>query len=541
MAEETNKPVYEQNTQGGTLPAGTDGNPLLPNMSVTRDPPQKEVTGKQSMLFQPSNTAVMAGVVGIGGWDSCAWTDWTRGTSLPGPYNNPSPMLTSYSINGIPTAWPGQYTYFRKILNDPTIRFVRMLAYAPVLASQWSIQASKNAPKEAHDLIYTMFDSLRAQYLDDALRGVDYGWAPFEQVFTYVSEGPYAGSFWLKKLKALLHDVTTLYVTKDNDLAGFNNNGDTVDLVKSLLYTHDGESGNLYGRGRCNNLLLVLPWWNDANEGALRYDRKIAGVFMVCHYPPGQSIGRRGTLQENWEIAKELLEAVEAGRPIAVCNEFAGEMMDNYLANISMADRTRWKLELLEDNGSRQPGFGDRLAYLDRQKARGWLVPERSAFEAQKSGSKADSESHGDILLVQGNVINEALVNILNGSPIEFNSPVNNVLRVNYGPKAVGTVKLVFESLSDDKKKFIREIAAEVIRGDPNFLSRVSDVRQVFEQAGLPTPSDPLDNKELLVELDGMVAKRVETTGPSPGDGGEEGRKTLSRLRTGLNGHMHGL
>ncbi len=522
---------------GGYLP-GNAGAVPDPNTAIKQDPPTGEVTKKQAMLFQPTNAAVMAGVVGVGGWDSCAWGDWQRNGSLPGPHACGTPgLFTNAGINGLPTAWPGQYTYFRRILNDPTIRYVRTLAYAPILASKWSVKACKDAPAGAADLIYEMFESLRLQYFDDAVRGIDYGWAPFEQVFTLVESGPHVGSFWLSRLKALLHDVTSIYLTPEGTFAGFNNNGNVVDPVKSLLYTYDGESGNLYGRGRCMNMLEVVPWWRDANEGALRYDRKIAGVFMICHYPPGQSIDRTGKLVENWVIAQQMLDSVSAGKPIAVCNEFAGEMEDRFLTNISTADRTRWKIELLEDNGSRQPGFGDRLAYLDRQKARGWQLSERSAFEAQKSGSRADSESHGDIIVIQGNIIKHALTQLANGSPIQMNSPVNNVLRMNYGEKAVGTVKLMSESISEDQKAFIRSIATEVLAGDPNLLGSVSDIGQVFEQAGLPVPSDPLTSQELSVKMDGMVAKRVATKGSGPGSPNPSQKKTLSRISEFLEKH----
>ncbi len=525
---------------GGYLP-GNAGAVPDPNVSIKQDPPTGEETKKQAMLFQPTNAAVMAGVVGVGGWDSCAWADWQRNGSLPGPHSCGTPgLFTNAGINGLPTAWPGQYTYFRRILNDPSIRFVRMLAYAPILASKWSVKACKDAPKEAADAIFTMFDSLRLQFFDDAVRGMDYGWAPFEQVFEMVEAGPNAGMFWLSKLKPLLHDVTTIYLTGNGAFAGFNNNGNVVDPVKSLLYTYDGESGNLYGRGRCMNMLEIVPWWRDANEGALRYDRKIAGVFMICHYPPGQSIDRQGNLVENWVIAQQMLDSVSAGKPIAVCNEFAGEMEDRFLTNISMADRTRWKIELLEDNGSRQPGFGDRLAYLDRQKARGWLVPERSAFEAQKSGSKADSESHGDIILVQANVQKQVLAQLINGSPIQMNSAINNVLRMNWGDKALGTVKIIPEDISEDQKAFIRQVAADVLSGDPNLLGSVSDINQVFEQAGLPSPSDPLSSSELAVKMDGMVAKRVAVKGAGPGKPNPTQKKTLSRIAEFLE-TQHGM
>lgn len=527
------------NPRLGELPGARS---VVPTPNVTTNTPATgEDTKRQAMLFQPSNAAVMAGVVGLGGWDSCAWGDWIRPQdTLTGPYTGSCPapgIFTNFSINGLPTAWPGQYTFFRKILNDPSIRFVRELALAPILATKWAFRATKDSPPEAADVIREMFESLLPFFLDDVIRGVDYGWAGFEQVFDTMPRGRYKGAFWLKKLKSLMPDITTIYVDNFNEFAGFNNNGTPVDPVKCLLYTYDGESGNLYGRGRCYNLLEVVPWWRDANDGAARYDRKIAGVFLICHYPPGQSIDRNGVLTENWKIAQAMLDSVSAGKPIAVCNEFAGEMeqtASGFLQNVAIADRTRWKFELLEDKGSRQPGFSDRLAYLDRQKARAYLTPERSAFEAQKSGSRADSESHGGIILTGANYINARLALLLNGSQMVTNSPINNILRMNWGDDAVGTVTAVPEDMNEEKKKFLREISKVLLGEAPELTGKISSLNTMFEQAGFPQPSDPLTDGDLTADLGDMMIKRVAKTSAGAGEGDGV---TMSRIRRYFDDH----
>ena len=496
----------------------------------TKDkPPLGDSTSRQAMLFEPSNAAVMTGIVGLGlngGYDS-NWDWYRRNTdSHSGPPSTPAPgMFSEFSIGGLPVAWPGMYSYFRRILNDPTVRYVRALALAPILATQWSVKAGDKAPGEAREAIDEMIQAIRPQFLDDAVRAIDYGWAGFEQCFEMVD-----GLFYLTKLKALIHDLTSIYVENNGQFAGFNNNGTLIDPVKALLHTYDGESGNLYGRGRCNNLLEVCPWWRDANEGAARYDRKIAGVFLIIHYPPGQSVDKDGKVTENHIIAKKMLDAAAAGKPMAVCNEFAGEMENTYLTNISMADRTRWKIELLEDKGSRQPGFGDRLAYLDRQKARAYYVPERSAFEAQKSGSRADSESHGELILTEADIINARLAGLLNGSKVKTYSPINNILRMNWGDKAVGTVRIEPVPIDEAKKKFIRDICAAALASKPALLPRVSGINDLFEQAGLPIPSNPLDDEKIQVELDGMVAAEIPKP-PGEMPPGKDGDKaTMSRL-----------
>ncbi len=531
MTTDNNHPLYPTN-------------PLNTPASAQKTPPLGEQTGREAMSFTPMNAGGLTSIISPdaynSGWNN-SW-DWERSNASVPTYshNVPSPapgLFSDMSILGLPIAWPGMYRYFRAILNDPSVRYVRSLAYAPILVTQWTAKGSKNAPKEAAEKIQKMFDPLRLQYLDDAVRGIDYGWAGFEQVYDTLTDGPDAGMIYLCKIKALLHDITSIYVEQNGSFNGFNNNGTLIDPIKALLFTYDGESGNLYGRGRCNNLLETVPWWRDANEGAARYDRKIAGVFLVCHYPPGTSIDKDGKVTENFKIAQQILNSIAAGKPIAVCNEFAGDLMDNgFLSNISMADRTRWRLELLEDKGSRQPGFSDRLAYLDRQKARGFLVPERSAFEAQKSGSRADSESHGDSILVQADITNEALARILNGSAYHRYSPINNILRMNWGESAVNTVTLSPVPIDDSKKAFIRDIAKQLFTSQPAMAPRVADLPQMFEEAGLPCPSDPLTNADLVIELDGMIAQQVQVKG-DVGPASKDGKQTLSRIHQNLEQH----
>lgn len=495
------------------IPVPTDANPNKPV-------PLGEDTGREAMQFQP-NVGFMSGIVAspFDSWDSNCWDQSSWGRT--GSTRRSPGLFAQMNVNGLPLAWPGQYAYFRRILNDPSVRFVRSMAFSPILGTKWIVKSRKNAPKEAAEMIQQMLDPLRAQFLDDAVRALDYGWAGFEQCYEMID-----GVFWLKKIKALMHDLTSIYVESTGEFSGFNNNAVTLDAVKCLLFTYDQEAGNLYGRGRCNNLLEIVPWWRDANEGAAQYDRKIAGVFLICHYPPGESIDQNGQKTENYKIAQKMLDSVVAGRPIAVCNEFAGEVFNDMLQNISMADRTRWKLEILEDKGSRQPGFRERLEYLDKQKARAYNVPERAAFEAQRSGSKADSESHGDIILVQAEYTSQRITQLVEGCKVRPSSIINNILRMNWGPSAIGTVELCPVAIEDDKKNFLRDLAKEVLADTPTLLPMVSDVGDLFEQAGMPLPTDPPSEMEIAAEIE--KAANPEPVGAL---GGAAGGKLSRYLR----------
>lgn len=474
-----------------------------------------ELTVKQGMAFQSFNSASggSATALLIGGLDGQRAGSGGGGGVTTTPDGRPcstDAVYANMTVLGLPIAWPGSYSYFRRVLADPSVRLVRMISYAPTLASEWVWTATKDAPKEALETIQNMFNPLRDQYFDDAVRSDDFGWQPFEKIYQEIG-----GVFTCTKLKNLLPDLTGIYVTDGGGFDGFGNMGKILDRSKGLLLTYDGEGGNLYGRGNVRNLLEVIPWWNAANQAAAQYDKKVAGVFLVLHYPPGQSVDKDGNVVENSKIAQQILNRIAAGNPIAVCNEFAGEAMvgQDFLSNVTQADRVRWRFEMLSDQSTtRATGFTERLTYLDKLKARAWLVPERAVFEAQRSGSKADSESMGEIIPVMAQLRGNRYTDALNGLPSDPTSTINTVLRMNWGPKAIGTVTVKCKAIADDTKKFLREITKQLLMPGPtNQLSNTaSNVGKIFEESGMPAPTDPLTDEAVNVVLDDMAAMSVK-------------------------------
>ena len=56
-----------------------------------------------------------------------------------------------------------------------------------------------------------------------------------------------------------------------------------------------GEGSNLYGEPLLENVREAWNEWRKANEVAARYDRKIAGAYLLLHYPSfGQGIDQNG-------------------------------------------------------------------------------------------------------------------------------------------------------------------------------------------------------------------------------------------------------
>src|SRR5687768_3500538 len=73
------------------------------------------------------------------------------------------------------------YEKVRTMRRDPTVALARWLSVAPVLVSKWSIEAEKDAPIGAKDLVGEIMQPFRSHILETALYGCfDFGWQAYE-------------------------------------------------------------------------------------------------------------------------------------------------------------------------------------------------------------------------------------------------------------------------------------------------------------------------------------------------------------------------
>ena len=98
-------------------------------------------------------------------------------------------------------------------------------------------------------------------------------------------------------------------------------------------------------------------------------------------------------------------------------------------------NQTAWRLEVQGSAGGQQQGFVDRLRYLDSLKVRGMLLPERAILEGQH-GTLAESQSQGDLALLQAELVHHHLTREIN------RQAVDPVLEANWGPAYRGKVRL---------------------------------------------------------------------------------------------------
>jgi len=375
-------------------------------------------------------------------------------TSRIGEITKIQTILITPSYNGeLPrdTANIGTLKQLRALRKDSTIALGCGLFVSGILAGAWSVEAEKDVDEKVIANISESLLPLRSTILQAtvALGRISYGWMPFEEIYTIKD-----GRLVLERMKPLLHDITTILVDSYGNFRGFRQRslheplGIDVPYEKCALINFDVEGGNLYGYPLLENVRAIQTMWDDCNAGAKRYDQKIAGSHFVVHYPPGTSIVDDETV-DNSVVAHKLLTALESSGSMAMPSTTA-EVLQEIEGDINVAKLYQWDITLLSDLSARQPSFQDRLKYLDSLKLRGLLIPERACTEG-KYGTRAESESHIDLLITNMESIDRTIVDALNVQVVD------QLLAINWG-LAPGTVRLVAAPLIDDQIGFLRKL-----------------------------------------------------------------------------------
>lgn len=480
-----------------------------------------------------------------GGWGSSGDTGVSATTG--GSSAAYGECLTAEMLPGMGGAFAGTYMNYRRMLRDPTIQIARATALAPVMMAGWSIEVRKEwaSAHKGHALLKRediaqvatlMLSALWEDYIEDAVRMIDFGWAGFENVFSIRRDGlpKEADSpdavLWLEKLKPLLVDMTAIDVDEPTgNFAGFTNNNVRLPVEKSLLLTYDGEAGNLYGRARLENVRKAHRRWEEADESAARYDRKVAGVFLIMHYPRGSNKDLAGNIVPNSQIAQRALNSIVAGKGVALPNDWStvpgdsdSESPYGSLKQSPDGDKTSWKLEMLEDNGGRQAGFNERLKYIDMQKVRGMFTPERAVLESMKAGSKADSLTHQDVVAVQAQLLCNKICR-------EFTRQVLNPWVVlNYGPDAKDMLYVKPGAIVDETREFMEECLAALFTNKPEILLGSAKLISIMKRVGI---DDLRDNAEANLD---KIRERAEQQADAQPNDGQAVRKVTGQPKQAL-------
>lgn len=346
----------------------------------------------------------------------------------------------------------GTYAVYRQLRKDPTVALGRGLLVSGILAGSWSVESDEGTNPAMVDFVKTL-----VPFRENLMRTivgygrVDFGWMPFEKIFTVVN------GLITVRLKALLHDITVILIDTKGNFSGYrqDNTGTPIDIPveKCLHIAFDVEAQNYYGVPLLENIRAIQTSWNDCDAGAKRYDKKIAGSHWIVHYPPGTSQIDDETV-DNADVARQLLLALESSGSMSLPSTTAEYVQE--LNDTSVSKLYQWDVKLISDVSARQPAFADRLKYLDSLKIRGLILPERSMLEG-KYGTKAEAGEHIGLAITHMQNIDKSITRTIN------EQMVNQLLELNFGSDAIDRVRLVAAPLVDTQIAFIRELYLKVL------------------------------------------------------------------------------
>ncbi len=398
----------------------------------------------------------------------------------------------------------GTYTELRAVRKNPTVQLARALLVSCIQAGSWNIEADEDVPAEVTEFFEHVLP-LREDFIYNAVAygKVDFGWCGFEKIFR--TDG---NRIMIETLKPLLHDMTIVLVTKHGRFNGYRQNSMgwgvlnpqagtvgpayplNIPVEKSLHIAFGVEAGYLYGMPLLEGIRATMDMWDECNDGARKYDKKIAGVQPLIEYPTGSANVDEET-KNNSRVAVGMNDALTSGGGVVIPKSTLALEDIPTIQNETQAGLYAWKVSLLETKGKQQAAFIDRLKYLDAQKVRGLGFPERAILEGQY-GTKAEAGEHIGMLMTNIQETDKAITRTLNQQLI------NQLLVLNYGEEMVDKVRLVSAPLVNTQIAFIRKVYEERSKTDPDI-----DLAAMRDKLGIPTKeggsqveSKEIDNEE---------------------------------------------
>ena len=434
-------------------------------------------------------------------------------------------MLSTFGVSSLGNlGQPGKPTFktYRAMRENPTVALARMVATAPIRTAEWTLEADDGVPDEQIEFIRENLTALWHNLVNDSLLALDYGYAPGEVIYEE-SEG----QICVLRVKPLLVDKTTILTDDHGNFEGLKNEVDKakveLDVSESFLYSYDCEAGNLYGRSRHENIRKTA-WcdWQDMQLKRSKYFKKSAGAMPLVHYPDGEGTDSGGAIRPNYELARNIIQSLYKGDGVAFPSILAPWAQDLPRDGKTGPEMMGWKIDFLETKAQHGAEFTDAMKHCESLMMRGWLIPERSATEAQTAGSRADSETAADWAMVSADLTLHDIVQTIQAQI------VNPLLVLNFGDKAAGTVKIKRAGLSAPLQVFFRALIQATLGNPANvaLLLKLVDINSLVSAAGLPAPEVVPTVEELEETVEASKPQPPGAGGPD--DSEEEDPKSLS-------------
>lgn len=408
-----------------------------------------------------------------------------------------------FAFPGFRTPPPGIYSTYRRMRSNPTLALARLVATVPVRASEWSWEIEDGVSDERMEVVQGMLDPLYPTLLKDILYALDYGWQSFEKVWEVKDN-----KLTLAKLKPLLPDISEILVDKSNGaFRGIKQDKVELDESKALLFTYDGEAGDLYGRSRHENV-RAKAWqpWEDILARTGQYATKVASAIPLIRYPEGKSRDASGAEVDNFTISQRVMSNLGKLTGVTMPSNLSPWAEDLARSGVDIEKLWAWQISFIESQGQHGGDLTGMLRHFESLMMRGWLVPERAALEGQH-GTKAESEVQQDIVIAGAEVLLDELIDAIQ------KQVVDQVLVLNWGEEARGTVKLKPSPLVDEKALLMRDMVKQVLTTPANvpLLLHTLDMDSMLDNAGLPKREETIDNEAVLAAW-----KAGQPAGPFP-------------------------
>jgi|GEM_PF-4197777 len=418
----------------------------------------------------------------------------------------PGPGLS----NGRP--FPQTFHTYRAMMQYPAIRLAAAAVILGIMAAEWlvevdetltpAIEEGTESPPDVQEmadagefgkkLIEQHIIKRRTTLMRDALRSLVYGFWSFELV---KGEGDVDGTpvtVW-RKVKALLPDNIDLVIDPHGNLQALMCGGIRLEKGEFAHIVNEREGDNWFGESR---LEAAYRSWTNALQTE---DELMSGVRKGV----GKSV-HVGVMPDEVDASGNYVHGVDsAGNPknIAAGLRIGGAVMEgrpasyHRLSGLSASDLVNnpeaGKNPLttidIHDGGNPGPTIAAGLEVkrdFEKQMVRAWLQPERTLLEATTAGSRADSESHGDIVTADAEATHEAITAQIDEQIVQ------PLIRENLGDQYAGKIRLVAAPIADEQKAQLSKFF-DTMTNDGSFVSKLTramgseSIKNVFEKLGL--------------------------------------------------------
>lgn len=385
---------------------------------------------------------------------------------------------------------------FDEMLRHPTIRLAVDIITAMLMRQPWTVEGEDS---DYCMEIWKQLEPHRETIIRSSLWGLlRDGWRCFE--VWYEDGQAIAG------IKPLRGTMTTPLVFEDTgEFAGVENVSTTqvveIDAEHVIFVNFDNEYLGDLGEPLLRTAYGSYARWENCDEGAQRYDVKVAGGFLKVEYPIGEVDG-----VDNLETARTLaldFQAAGYGLIPRKVDPDTGEVMSG-----------PWNVEHIAAGGGLQPNFIVREKYLDAMMLRAFGIPERTTTEGT-FGTKAEAEAHADVAVIVNTDRHHRIITAVQHDIVE------RINEANLDDK--DAARLVLGKLDPQDRDLFSSIFTSLMT-DPVFGEKIADIVDVpmlLDKLNIPTRED-VDFDELMQEEETPPAPDEEIIPEEEGDIDEE-------------------